>query len=181
MADQAGPTAPTSAVPPWAPEGTDLARTFVRERTGVVGEVPLRSRRRSRRPDPQDQAWSGAGEDPRDPARAGAVVAAVLVERGWQAPVAVHSVSGRWAQIVGPAVAAHTQVESFDDGVLRVRCDSTAWATQLRLLAPDLLRRMAEEVGPSVVREVVVLAPTAPSWVRGSRRVKGRGPRDTYG
>jgi predicted nucleic acid-binding Zn ribbon protein len=142
--------------------------------------VPLRSRR-SRRADPTKQSWSGAGTDRRDPASAGAVLDEVLAERGWQALVAVHSVTGRWAEIVGAVVAAHTQVEGFDDGVLLVRCDSTSWATQLRALVPDLMRRMAEEVGAGVVREVRVLAPTAPSWVHGPRRVKGRGPRDTYG
>jgi predicted nucleic acid-binding Zn ribbon protein len=164
----------------WRPEGTELACAFVRERTGVAGEVPLRGRRR-RRPRAEEQAWSGAGIDPRDPAPAAAVLDAVLAERGWQPAVAVHTVTGRWAEIVGPAVADHTTVEGFDDGVLLVRCDSTAWATQLRMLVPQLLARLAEQAGPGLVREVRVLAPTAPSWVRGPRRVKGRGPRDTYG
>jgi predicted nucleic acid-binding Zn ribbon protein len=165
----------------WRPEGTELARAFVRDRTGVTGEVELRSRRRRRRSHPDEQAWSGAGTDPRDPATAAAVLGGLLAERGWAGPVAVHTVTGRWAEVVGPAVAAHTSVEGFEDGVLRVRCDSTAWATQLRMLVPELLARLAAEAGSGLVREVVVLAPAAPSWVRGPRRVKGRGPRDTYG
>jgi predicted nucleic acid-binding Zn ribbon protein len=31
------------------------------------------------------------------------------------------------------------------------------------------------------VTDLTVLGPTAPSWVKGPRHVKGRGPRDTYG
>jgi predicted nucleic acid-binding Zn ribbon protein len=174
-------TASPPAARPWSAEGTELACAFVRERTGVTGTVPLRARRSTRRADLTDQSWSGAGADRRDPAPAAAALEEVLAERGWQPTVAVHSVTGRWAEIVGADVAAHTRVEGFDAGVLLVRCDSTAWATQLRALAPDLMRRMAEEVGAGVVREVRVLAPTAPSWVHGPRRVKGRGPRDTYG
>ncbi|GMA87053.1 hypothetical protein GCM10025868_23030 [Angustibacter aerolatus] len=54
-------------------------------------------------------------------------------------------VIGRWAQVVGIEVAAHSTPESFEEGVLVVRADSTAWATRLRLLAPTLLRRLAEE------------------------------------
>jgi predicted nucleic acid-binding Zn ribbon protein len=66
--------------------------------------------------------------------------------------------------------------------VLTVRADSTAWATQLRLLLPQVQRRLDEEVGEGVVTKVVVLAPTAPSWRRGPRSAPGGvGPRDTYG
>lgn len=89
---------------------------------------------------------------------------------------------GRWAAVVGPEVAAHCLPEGFEDGVLTVRADSTAWATQVRLLVPALLRRMAEEVGEGTVRTVVVRGPSAPSWRRGARVAPGsQGPRDTYG
>lgn len=167
----------------WRPEGTELARAFVRDRTGVEAEVPLTraQRRGARRRGGDEAAWSGAGPDERDPTSAGAAVDEVVRARGWRDQVAVHSVTGRWAQIVGPAVAEHTVVESFVDGELLVRCDSTAWATQMRMLVPDLLRRLSDEAGQGVVRSVVVKGPDAPSWVRGPRRVKGRGPRDTYG
>ena len=62
-----------------------------------------------------------------------------------------------------------------------MRADSTAWATQVRLLAPTLLRRLAEELGEGVVERVAVGGPVGPSWRKGLRRVPGRGPRDTYG
>jgi predicted nucleic acid-binding Zn ribbon protein len=88
---------------------------------------------------------------------------------------------GRWASIVGREVAAHATPVSFDDGELVVQADSTAWATQIRLLAPTLLARLAEELGAGTVTAVVVRGPAAPSWKRGPRSVRGRGPRDTYG
>jgi predicted nucleic acid-binding Zn ribbon protein len=62
-----------------------------------------------------------------------------------------------------------------------VRCDSTAWATQLRLLANSLLKTFDEKLGHGVVTVIKVLGPAAPSWRHGARRVAGRGPRDTYG
>jgi predicted nucleic acid-binding Zn ribbon protein len=63
-----------------------------------------------------------------------------------------------------------------------VRADSTAWATQLRLLESTLMGRLAEEVGEGTVTELRVAGPGAPSWSRGRHRVQdGRGPRDTYG
>lgn len=117
----------------------------------------------------------------RDPALIGGTLEKLLTERGWTAPVAVGSVIGRWREVVGDEVADHAQPETFTDGRLVVRTTSTAWATQLRLLVPQLERRLAQEVGEGVVDEIVVLGPGAPSWIRGPRVVRGRGPRDTYG
>jgi predicted nucleic acid-binding Zn ribbon protein len=66
--------------------------------------------------------------------------------------------------------------------VLVVEADSSAWATQVQLLIPALLRRLAEEVGEGTVERVVVRGPAAPSWRKGPRVAPGsRGPRDTYG
>jgi predicted nucleic acid-binding Zn ribbon protein len=124
---------------------------------------------------------SGSGPDDRDPQLLGSTIRRLLAERGWEADAAVGSVIGRWPQIVGAEVAAHARAESYDDGVLLVVTESTAWATQVRLLTPTLLARLAEECGAGTVTQVVVRGPQAPSWRRGARRVRGRGPRDTYG
>jgi predicted nucleic acid-binding Zn ribbon protein len=125
---------------------------------------------------------SGAYPDARDPQLVSLGIEHLVAERGWQAPVAVGGVIGRWSAVVGPDVAAHCTPLSFEDGVLVVQAASTAWATQVRLLAPALLRRLAEEVGEGTVTKVVVRGPTAPSWRRGLRVAPGsQGPRDTYG
>jgi predicted nucleic acid-binding Zn ribbon protein len=106
----------------------------------------------------------------------------LIAELGWQPSVAVGGVIGRWDAVVGPDIAGHCNPVSFDDGVLVVQAESTAWATQVRLLAPTLLRRLAEEVGEDTVTKVVVQGPTPPSWRRGPRIAPGsQGPRDTYG
>jgi predicted nucleic acid-binding Zn ribbon protein len=65
---------------------------------------------------------------------------------------------------------------------LRIAAESTAWATQLRLLAGTLLARLVAELGPDVVTKLSISGPTGPSWKHGGRSVRGgRGPRDTYG
>ncbi len=96
--------------------------------------------------------------------------------------MATGSVFGRWAQIVGPDLAAHTVPERLADGELVVTADSTAWATQLRLLAADLVRRLNAELGDGSVRRVSVRGPGTQAGRPGQWRVRGsRGPRDTYG
>ena len=117
----------------------------------------------------------------RDPLGLGKVVGRLVAERGWTSPVAVGSVMAQWATLVGPEIAAHCTPESFTDTTLHVRCDSTAWATQLRLLSISLLEKFRTELGDGVVTSIQVLGPAAPSWRKGGRTVNGRGPRDTYG
>jgi predicted nucleic acid-binding Zn ribbon protein len=127
------------------------------------------------------RGYSGPGPDPRDPQAFGAVLAKLVKARGWQRPAAEAMVFGAWDRLVGPDVAKHSRPIKLDDGELTVEAESTAWATQLRLLAASLLRRIAAEVGHDVVRKLHIHGPAAPSWSRGARRVRGRGPRDTYG
>ena len=139
--------------------------------------VSLRPRRRVK-----DVPVGERSESGRDPKLLGEQLDRYVVERGWAVDVAVGAVIGRWPEIVGPEIARHCAPVQFVDGILTVRGDSTAWATQLRLLSSTLLARLAQEVGEGTVAEIRVVGPGAPAWSRGQRRVQdGRGPRDTYG
>jgi predicted nucleic acid-binding Zn ribbon protein len=127
------------------------------------------------------RGYSGPGPDPRDPQPLGAVLDKLVKARGWQQPAAEATVFGAWERVVGPEVAQHSRPVKLENGELTVEARSTAWATQLRLLAGSLLKQIASEVGHNVVRKLHIHGPAAPSWSRGPRRVRGRGPRDTYG
>ena len=138
-------------------------------------------KRRRRRVDPQDQAWSGAGADGRDPARLGDSLGSLVSERKWEDALRTAGIPARWEQIVGSDIAAHCRPSALDGGDLTVVAESTAWATNLTLMSRQLLERIAAEVGPGVVKRIHVHGPTAPDWRHGPLRVTGRGPRDTYG
>jgi predicted nucleic acid-binding Zn ribbon protein len=157
--------------------GLDLARSIAR---GLAGKTnPLRRKTiRTRRVDPKS---SSAHPDDRDPQTLDSTLGRFVTERGWQTELRVHGVFTRWGAIVGAEVAAHVTPESYADGRLVVRTDSTAWATQMKLLAPDLVRRMNEELGDGTIEVIDILGPHLPRWTSGRFRVKGRGPRDTYG
>ncbi|GAB3819871.1 DciA family protein [Micromonospora zhanjiangensis] len=127
------------------------------------------------------RGYSGPGPDPRDPQLLGTVLARLVKARGWQQPTAEATVFGAWERVVGAEIAKHSRPVKLENGELTVEAESTAWATQLRLLAGSLLKRIAGEVGHNVVRKLHIHGPAAPSWSRGPRRVRGRGPRDTYG
>jgi predicted nucleic acid-binding Zn ribbon protein len=127
------------------------------------------------------RGYTGPGPDPRDPQPFGSVLAKLVKSRGWEKPAAEATVFGEWAKVVGPDVAEHSRPVKLEGGELTVEAESTAWATQLRLLAAKLLARIAGQVGHNVVTKLHIHGPAAPSWNKGPRRVRGRGPRDTYG
>ena len=168
-----------------AREALASARAEARKRGLAPGRAPASTTRddpagRRRRRMITEQR-SGAHPDDRDPQLLGPTLGRLMAERGWETDAAVGGVMGRWAAIVGPEVSAHAHPLAFDDGELVVGTDSTAWATQIRLLAPTLLARLAQELGAGVVTAVTVRGPSAPSWKKGLFAVRGRGPRDTYG
>ena len=163
--------------------GPDAAAAALARQRAKAAEAGLRP---GSTPQRKRRVGSGADasgrRDGRDFALIGDAVDAIVADRGWDVDVAAGSVMGRWPQIVGPELAAHVAPVTFEDGVLTVRCESTAWATQLRLMQSQLLARITEDIGAGVVVELRIVGPSAPSWARGPRRVSdGRGPRDTYG
>jgi predicted nucleic acid-binding Zn ribbon protein len=168
----AAPPTPPAAV---ARAALNRAKAAARARGLRPGSPPRRS------PLAEPRTGSGSGPGARDPQLLSDVLGRLLREKGWTADVSVGGVIGRWREVVGDQVADHCAPETFEDKVLVVRADSTAWATQVRLLVPTLLRRLAEEVGEGVVDEVKVLGPAGPSFRRGPRSVRGQGPRDTWG
>lgn len=168
------------------PEDIDAATSVLnrmREAALARGERRTAAGRSSQHANKERRRRSGHSRQDfgRDPQGLSNVVDRLVKERGWTAPVAVGSVMAQWDQLVGPEIAAHCQPDSFADTTVAVRCDSTAWATQLRLLSPNLLAKLDTELGQGVVTKIHVMGPAAPSWRKGNRAVSGRGPRDTYG
>ncbi len=125
--------------------------------------------------------WSGPGPDGRDPQLLGAATSDLARSRGWNGKVAEGSVFGRWRAVVGEQIAAHAAPTSLNEGVLTVSAESTAWATQLRMVQSQLIAKIAAAVGDGVVTSLKIIGPVGPTWKKGPRRVPGRGPRDTYG
>ena len=165
--------------PPHEDDGLDLARQLTR---ATASSSPAARKRRAKRKTPADPTFSGAHPDDRDPQLLGDQVERMVAERGWELELRVRGVFARWPELVGAEVGAHCTPETFADGKLVVRTDSTAWATQLTLLAPALVRRLNEELGDGTVTVIDVVGPHLPSWSKGRRRTRdSRGPRDTYG
>jgi predicted nucleic acid-binding Zn ribbon protein len=163
-----------------AARGADLVRATLARykqdaRTRAAADARTTRARKRREESTSDERPRG------EPMAFGSAVRELLDERGWNAEAAAARVLADWPRIVGPEVAAASRPVRLRGGELLLEAESTAWATQLRLLSRSILARIAAELGPDVVRRLVVRGPTTPDWGHGRLRVRGPGPRDTYG
>lgn len=161
-------------------DGLDLAKALTRATAGSTPKQRARYRSKDRT-NPRARV-SGAHPDDRDPQPLDTTLARLVGDHGWELSLRMRGVFARWPELVGQEIADHCTPETFAEGRLVVRTDSTAWATQLRLLAPTVVRRLNEDLGHGTVTVIEVLGPHLPSWKKGPRSARdGRGPRDTYG
>ena len=169
---------------PHDPTGLELATEIAHQtaRTSpllpeVAPPLPKVSKRRHR----SGEQRSGAHPDDRDPQLIGSVLESVAKRRGWQRQISLATVLRDWSGLVGAVNAEHSSPVEFNDGVLTIQCDSTAWASAMRYSAGPLIAKLNQALGERSVLRIEVLGPHASSWKRGRRSIQGRGPRDTYG
>jgi predicted nucleic acid-binding Zn ribbon protein len=146
----------------------------------VFGDGSSRSadaRKRAKR-EPGSTIPFGGG---RDPEGLGAIMDSLTARLGWSSPLARSELLASWIEIAGTETAEHSAPVGIEEGVLTVRCDSTAWATQLRMMRVQIMNRIVSRYPDSGIDSVRFEGPGAPSWKRGPRSIPGRGPRDTYG
>ncbi len=183
--DDESPTEPESALPR-ATRGADLARDALADarasaaaRRKAAGRTPITRRggagRLGRR------RWSGSGPDSRDPQPLSATLRSWVGTAGTTADLKRATLFAGWEKIVGAEIADHCSPVKLVDGELLLQAESTAWATQIRMLSPQLLRLINAEIGNRTVTRIKARGPSGPSWKFGYRHVPGRGPRDTYG
>jgi predicted nucleic acid-binding Zn ribbon protein len=110
------------------------------------------------------------------------LLSALVEERDWRTGIAEGTLFSEWEKVVGPQITEHATPISLLDGVLTIKTSSSAWATQLQLVAPDILATIQKSAPGALVESLTIIGPNTPSWKKGLRTIRGaRGPRDTYG
>ena len=94
------------------------------------------------------------------------VLVEMFAERGLHHPIAA-SVLIRWPAVAGP-LAQHVHLAGFDEdtATLTLAVPSTAWLTQVNLLADALLKHLNEDLGPGSIRQLRVVKSDAPGVPR---------------
>ena len=167
----------TNAVPP---RDNDEARAVYLRFRQLFGTGVFKSNDQKKREKRVEGASVpfGVGRDPHGIAD---VLDLLTANMGWTSPLAQSELVASWVEIAGAETAEHSTPVGIEDGVLTVQCDSTAWATQLRLMRTQITTHIALRYPDAKIQSVRFDGPNAPSWKRGPRSIPGRGPRDTYG
>ena len=160
-------------------ENDGFAQEFYwRMREAVTGRL---SRDAKRIIEKKKKGGSRPFDKGRDPLSAGNTLDALIKDFKWTNELGEAALFVSWSNSVGEDTAAKSIPEGLQDGVLTVRCSSTAWATQLKLMQSTILEKLQADFPSLKVTELRLLGPAGPSFKRGPRSVPGRGPRDTYG
>jgi predicted nucleic acid-binding Zn ribbon protein len=91
-----------------------------------------------------------------EPRPVGDALRSVRRELGLGEPSHFDALTAAWAELVGPALAAHARPRALRDGVLGIVVDGPEWASQLRFLDRVLVERIAAELPEVTVSEVRV-------------------------
>ncbi len=134
--------------------------------------------RKKRRPVDDENLPFSPGRDPRP---LGDAIDALAAQSGWKAPLAQEDLVRQWADLAGADTARHSEPVSLEQGMLTVKCDSTAWAKNLQFMRATILTEITRRYPEAGVQNLRFIGPDVPSWKWGRRAVPGRGPRDTYG
>ena len=62
--------------------------------------------------------------------------------------------AAKWAEVVGPQIAASSVVERVRDGIVYVCCRSSAWCSELSLHKADIIKRLNKAVGAKVLADI---------------------------
>ncbi|APT91587.1 hypothetical protein CPHO_00020 [Corynebacterium phocae] len=104
-----------------------------------------------------------------------------IQERGWQEELGQGWIFGNWEELVGASTAAHTKPEKIEHNILHISCDNSNWATNLRYLQGEILKKIAAKAGDGVVVQLRIHGPKQHRNYQGPMWVKPQGSNDTYG
>ncbi|TML79583.1 MAG: DUF721 domain-containing protein [Actinobacteria bacterium] len=93
-----------------------------------------------------------------DPQPLGDLLHSLVSKRGWDERMRFGRLREEWAEVVGPDVAARSTPVALSAGVLSIKADGAAWASELTLLARSIVEKVDSYLGGGVVREVRVSA-----------------------
>ena len=106
----------------------------------------------------------------RDPKPVSEVLDGLAREPGWGDRLMVGRLRERWADVAGAVVAAHSEPVRIEAGILVVKAEPGAWATELSLLGKVLATRAAAVAGAGTVTTVRVVSDLEQRGPRSGRK-----------
>jgi predicted nucleic acid-binding Zn ribbon protein len=91
----------------------------------------------------------------RPPEKIGAIVEAVLSDRGYLTPCKELSVVRAWPELVGKRLADITECTRVDQGTLFVRVSSAPWRQEISFMKHHLVSKIHKETGCMSINDIV--------------------------
>jgi hypothetical protein len=102
--------------------------------------------------------------------RLGEVLPGVLRGAGLEPSSHIWQIVERWSEIVGPRVAQHASPAALRRGELVLAVPEATWRQELSFLAPEIARRVNQELEAEVVNSVRLNANALPATLPPSER-----------
>lgn len=78
-------------------------------------------------------------------------------EMGIGTPVFRNQVFFYWDRVVGPRIAAEARPERLEGGRLFVKVKSAVWRNELIFLRQDIVKRLNDRIGQTVIDEMILI------------------------
>ncbi|MHB1089971.1 MAG: DciA family protein [Ilumatobacteraceae bacterium] len=75
---------------------------------------------------------------------------ALLRRLGSESTAVISGVFSNWQELVGDTVAQHASPIKLESGRLLVEVDEPAWATQMRFLESEIIRKLSVSTGNTI-------------------------------
>lgn len=163
LPDPAGPNARADSGTGPGPSpgsGADLARVALQAARQATARRRVEPGASREQPAPGSRRQD---HHPRDPAPLTDAVSTLLAQRAWQLPTTGLQVRELW-RTAAKGLSRHVEATGFDTGtgILELRPESPAYATQVRLSADLLVQRINTLLGSETVLAVRILTPGPP-------------------
>ena len=109
----------------------------------------------------EEAAWQSFGKPGRDPRALGGVITSIATHDAWLPNLQIAQLREHWDQLVGAAIARHSLVMGFSQGVLTISTTAPAWTTQLTYMIPQLTDVIRQRLDALDIREIRVTGPRA--------------------
>lgn len=116
--------------------------------------------------DPDAEDWVAPDENTdglrrlRPPAPIGEALDGFIERHGWSERLRGARIYHHWPTIVGDQLVTRCEPVRVAGGILVIRAENQAWATQLRYLTSVVIARAQDELGPGVVHDIrIVVGP----------------------
>jgi predicted nucleic acid-binding Zn ribbon protein len=79
---------------------------------------------------------------------------ATIADAGLTSVLGRYDAITRWAEVVGPQIAAVASAERIENGIVYVKVTNAPWRAELTLRRVEIIKKLNEALGHEAVKEI---------------------------